>query len=65
MISSARYLARAVELEGMAERASDACVQHEWRSMAASYRKLAALLEAREGDTEIRVAAPNNERQSS
>jgi hypothetical protein len=47
LISSARYLARASELDAMAERAAEPAAQQEWRSMATSYRNMAALLDAK------------------
>jgi hypothetical protein len=40
-----RYLARAVELESLASRASHPTARAEWQSMAASYRKLAEMID--------------------
>jgi hypothetical protein len=62
MISSARYLARAFELEGMAVRAADPATQHQWRSMAASYRRLAALLDAKEEPEAVPLATGGTDR---
>jgi hypothetical protein len=47
LISSARYLARASELDAMAERSAEPAAQQEWRNMATSYRNMAALLDAK------------------
>lgn len=44
MTRAARYLARAVELESLASRASHPTARAEWASMAASYRKLAEMI---------------------
>ena len=48
LINSARYLARALELEAMAERVVEPAARQEWRSMATSYRNMAALLDAQD-----------------
>jgi hypothetical protein len=45
MTRAARYLARAVELESLAGRASYPAARAEWESMAASYRKLAEMID--------------------
>jgi hypothetical protein len=45
MTRAARYLARAVELESLTARASHPTARAEWESMAASYRKLAELID--------------------
>jgi hypothetical protein len=48
LINSARYLARALELEAIAERAVEPAARQEWRNMATSYRNLAAMLDAQD-----------------
>jgi hypothetical protein len=45
MTRATRYLARAVELESLARRASHPTARAEWESMAASYRKLAEMID--------------------
>jgi hypothetical protein len=45
MTRATRYLARAVELESLADRASHPTARSEWQSMAASYRKLAEMID--------------------
>jgi hypothetical protein len=45
MTRATRYLARAVELESLAGRASHPTARAEWQSMAASYRKLAEMID--------------------
>jgi hypothetical protein len=58
MMSAARYSARAVELERIAADAADSSVRNEWRGMAASYRKLAALLDGRDPDADLSADRP-------
>ncbi len=45
MTRATRYLARAVELESLAGRASHPTARAEWQSMAMSYRKLAEMID--------------------
>jgi|KBSMisStaDraftv2_1062788.scaffolds.fasta_scaffold447609_2 hypothetical protein len=45
MTRATRYLARAVELESLADRASHPTARAEWQSMAMSYRKLAEMID--------------------
>jgi hypothetical protein len=45
MTRAARYLARAVELESLAGRAIHPTARAEWESIAASYRKLAEMID--------------------
>lgn len=44
------YLARAAELESIAGRAADPVAQAEWQSMAASYKKIAEMVEERNSE---------------